>query len=90
MNVYLVSSTGEEPDTYASFVCFAENDRTARYMHPVAGVVWDHASNTWYEKEYDAENDEWPDTPEDVTVELLGTAKAGSRQRVITASFVAL
>jgi len=84
MNLYHLKRTYEyrcNHDIFYSAIVVAENEAEARLVHP---KNW----NEWHEDDYTADSDMyWPD-PDELEVELLGTAathlKAGT---VILAEF---
>lgn len=77
MNLYLISqSVNNDYDTYDSAVVAAESENDARFTRP--------DKQEWRVKSVFSS---WCGRPEDVTVELIGTAKAGTPARVILASF---
>lgn len=76
MKLYLLSqsvNTGYE--TYDSMVVAAPNEATAQRMAPYWPEDFKRAKLSWAER------------PEEVTVELIGTAKPGTEQSVICSSF---
>ena len=93
MAIYLISSDkGFEYDTYDSAVVVADNEEKARLIHPDAHSTWGHHGElkemAWAEpgSRYYRGEDDWTD-PKNVTVELVGTAKPGTKAGVICASF---
>jgi hypothetical protein len=61
-------------DTYDSAVVAAESDIEARYMHPRGDGRFSGSPESWA-------------SPDDVTAEYIGEAKAGMRKGTICASF---
>ena len=74
MNLYIISqSTNTGYDTYSDAVVAAESSLTARRINP----------NGEWEEDYSS----WADSPDQVTVELIGTAIEGTEEGIILASF---
>jgi hypothetical protein len=74
MKLYRISQTSNRGyDTYDSAIVCAKSEDEARHTHPGAG--WGELSATWC------------NSPDQVTVELIGTAAPGTRQGVVLASF---
>ncbi len=77
MNLYLISqSENTGYDTYDSAVVAAPTSHAARRMQP-DGRLW--PPELWCQ--------DWATKPENVTVKLLGLARANIKQGVICASF---
>ena len=67
-------------------VVIAENEAAARLMHPDMDSVWngkEWRSNDFYKLDT---SDMWG-SPDSLVVEYLGTAKEGSKPRVVEAYF---
>ena len=79
MKLYKISQTeNNDYDTYDSAVVAAPDEETARLMNPAnGGPMCDWAGR------YNS----WSSSPDLVLVELLGTAKPGTRTGVIVSSF---
>lgn len=78
MNLYLISQTENNGyDTYDSAVVAAETPEDAARIHPdgSGSLSWGQSFGTWAKR------------PENVKVELIGTATEGTRAGVICASF---
>lgn len=74
MNLYRISqSDNSDYDTYDSAVVAAPSEEEARKIHPSGYNPWSMGS--------------WTESPEKVSVELIGTAVEGIAQGVICASF---
>ena len=74
MKLYKISQTVNNGyDTYDSAIVCAKSEDVARHTHPGAG--WGELSTTWCK------------SPDQVTVELIGTAAPGTRQGVMLSSF---
>lgn len=74
LNLYRISQTeNNDYDTYDSAVVAAETPDEASRVHPSISNEWDSHC--------------WASAPEQVTVELIGTAKEGTTVGVICASF---
>ncbi len=72
MKIWLISQNiMNDYDTYDSAVVFANDEMEAVSIHPNGNNDWD---GTWVNSS-------------DVKVELIGTAKSGSKKGVICASF---
>ncbi len=67
-------------DTYDSAVVAAKSENIARNINPSNG-------NPMTEKNWSDQWSEWCDSPEKVTVELIGTAVKGAKEGIICASF---
>lgn len=78
MNLYLLTQdTNTGYDTFDSCVVVAETEDQARLIHPEERVNWLHKHNNC-----------WPDTPDQVQVQLIGTASPGlDAGKVLCASF---
>lgn len=82
MNLYRIWQTTNQNDYdyFSAAIVAAESEEDARLIHPTAaGSSWGSNKNLvecWAK-------------PEDVRVELLGTAKKGTKAGVIQASFCA-
>lgn len=75
MKLYLLSQIENRGyDTYDSAIVAARDDEGARKIHPDPRG-WKDPYETWANK------------PENVSVELIGTAKPGTKPGVILASF---
>lgn len=75
MNLYLISQdVNKGYDTYDSAVVAAKNEEQARNTTP--------SENITFESNYS-----WVKSPDQVKVELIGKAKAGTKPGVICASF---
>ncbi len=61
-------------DTYDSAVVAATTEDKAKEIHPNITSGWDHSGS-------------WANSPNDVEVEYLGSAKKGTKEGVICASF---
>lgn len=66
------------PDTYDSAIVAAEDADAARRIHP-DGRVWDENGWDYYS---------WVESPENVSVEMIGEARAYQEQGVILASLI--
>ena len=76
MNLYTIYQTvNSDYDTYDSAVVAAENPLSAQATHP-----------SGRDEEYNCYNGSWCNI-QDVKVELIGKAKAGTKVGVIVASF---
>ena len=76
MNLYLISQDKNDGyDTYDSAVVVADNEEKARLTHPDSRGI--KGVGLWIT---------WTD-PKNVAVELIGTAKPGTKAGVICASF---
>lgn len=76
MNLYLVSQyVNNCYDTYDAFVCAAETEQIAATIHPFFKNKLDNSDRTWV------------DDIGDVEVAKIGTAKPGTIEGVILASF---
>jgi hypothetical protein len=80
MKLYLLSQDFNSGyDTYDSCIVAAKNEEDAKNIHPYESIFPE--SNMW-------KNDRvWAGSPENVTVELIGTAIKGTKPGVILASF---
>ena len=80
MNLYRISQDeNNDYDTYDSAIVCAKDEESARKIRP------DNA--TWEDVKRKDYGDEWAIHPEQVTVELIGTAKDDIKEGVILASF---
>ena len=77
MNIYFVDRKVIDYETYDSFVCYAETEEEARYMHP---------SDEWKDIEI---YQNWCDKKDckNLIVSLLGEAKEQNEAKVILASY---
>lgn len=78
-------------DTYDSCVVAAEDESSAREIHP-NGDYYEWKGNSWYAKSYFGELKratmyDWVDDLHEITVTYLGEAKEGTTSGVICASF---
>lgn len=73
MNIYKISQVYNGYDTYDSAVVIAETEEAARNTHPSKDDT-DWFLSTW-------------NSPENITVELIGMAKSFSVAGVVCASF---
>lgn len=76
MNLYRISQTvNRDYDTYDSAIVCARDETAAKAIHPRLAIRnrWDCSS--------------WCDSPDQVTVELIGSAAPGIPAGVILASF---
>ncbi len=71
-------------DTFDSMVVAAKTEEAARKIHPTQ--TWDH-TQTIEDYDFWKNADVWADSPDQVTVEYLGTAALGTEEGVIVASF---
>jgi hypothetical protein len=79
MKIYRISQNQNNGyDTYDSSVVIAPDEETARNMNPSTGAQLD-----WSKMQYSG----WCYKPDQVYVELIGTAVKGMRCDVIVASF---
>lgn len=92
MNVYLVSKkTGEEYETYTSFVVSCENEENAKNTHPATeNLVF--KNDRWYLVLEDGiEQDRgmfyWT-TPSNTNVELIGKSSPNIKKGIIHTSFL--
>jgi hypothetical protein len=77
MKLYKISQTlNRGYDTYDSAIVCAKDEEEARNIHP-EDRDWD----------YPPYSSTWCNSPDQVTVELIGTAAPGTRQGVMLASF---
>ncbi len=78
MNLYRISQTKNDGyDTYSDAVVVADDARGASQTHPDGNRHWDAEKNGWYRPgPYDERRygDHTWTTPDNVVVELLGTA----------------
>jgi len=82
MNLYLISQdVNNGYDTYDSAVVAAKNEEMARNTKPDAAY-----DISVYNFGFDC-NGSWAYSPDQVKVELIGKAKAGTKPGVICASF---
>ena len=80
MNLYLLTQDEENGyDTYDSVVVAAESEDEARLIHPS-----DSSKDPWGEN---SNMGWWCESPESVTVEMIGKAKTGTLSGVVLASF---
>lgn len=82
MNLYLISqSENDDYDSYESAVVAAESEDRAKMIHPRGDILTEENLNkdTW---DYC-----WVSNIENVQVEFIGTAKDGTEEGVILASF---
>lgn len=95
MKLWKISqSVNYDYDTYDSAIVAAETEDEARMIHPEGKLdrhqpsVWDSGRYSWIYRIYSSEfrDTSWA-PPSDVTVELIGTAKPGTKAGVILASF---
>ncbi len=92
MNLYRISqNVNEGYDTYDSAVVAAESSDIAKLIHPDGHYQWidrawkaQRADLSWYEE--GARYGSWT-LPENVQVEHIGSAKEGTVEGVIVASF---
>ena len=89
MNLYRISqSVNDGYDTFDRAVVAAQDEATARRMHPSA---FDGQSRLWTEgsdnKDWTGNYPTWAKHPNEVTVELIGVAADGVPLGVIVASF---
>jgi hypothetical protein len=79
MNLYKISQReNNDYETHDSAVVAAPDEEMARLINPANGKLmsdWDHEYSTWCS------------SPDLVCVELLGTAKPGTKTGVIVSSF---
>ena len=77
MNIYLLTQDAVYGyDTYDSCIVYAEDIASARKIHPNGySNGWERSSGTWV------------DTPNEVTVELIGSTDKDVDSGVIQASF---
>lgn len=81
MNIYRISQTQNGGyDTYDSAVVCAPSEDVARNMNPSNGAVmtakeWDNPFGTWCSR------------PDQVTVQLIGTANDSQHQGIVCSSF---
>jgi len=76
MNLYVISQSEERDwDTYDSAVVAAENEDSARRIHPGG-----YSEDDWSSRS-------WAHSPENVTVRLIGVAEPGVEPGVVVASF---
>ena len=74
MNLYLLSQTENDGwDTYNSVVVAAESEEIARHINPSSGGWTEHSG--------------WAKTPDEVAVQLIGTAAPDIGSGVVLASF---
>jgi len=81
MNLYLVSQGSQSSSmAFESMVVAAPSKKVAANMHPETGepIVWDFHPR--------ADNWPWAGEPDDVDVEYIGKAKAGTPRGVICVS----
>lgn len=75
MKLYLISAATKGYDVYSDAVVAATSPKQASMIHPRGcHIDEDHYGS-------------WVKSPSEVTVELIGTAKRGTKQGVICASF---
>ena len=90
MNIYRISQEEETGyDTYDAAIVAAESEDEARKIHPDASS---YNPGGWIDLEKFKKADignytGWCLSPESVTVELIGEAKAGTESGLILASF---
>jgi hypothetical protein len=83
MNLYLISQTiNNDYDTYSDAVVAAEDELRAKQIHP-CGQIWGEGwrsdlRHSWFD---------WAKTPEEVQIQLIGTAIDGTKEGVICASY---
>jgi hypothetical protein len=87
MKLWKISQTeNDDYDTYDSAVVAAEDEATARAIHPATGdkdtALYDHWKN-----EAEGRGGSWCKHPDKVTVEYIGEAKPGTEMGVVVASF---
>lgn len=80
MKLYLLSIDYRGYDTYDSCVVAAKNEEEARTIHPAEDPTYPDW-NPW------KQSSGWATSPQEVTVELIGTATRGTKKGVILASF---
>lgn len=77
LNIYKLSQNqNSDYDTYDSCIVIAKDEVSARCIHP-------SGYSKWF-------NDDWCNSPDNVTVELIGKALKGSTIGLVLASFNAL
>lgn len=77
--LYLISQDeNTKYDTYDSAIVCAANEQEARLIHPRGEGYSFEASGNWAS---------WASSPDNVKVELVGTARRGVKRGVICASF---
>lgn len=99
MNLYRVSqSVNSGYDTYSDAVVAAPSEEAAKKMHPQDGSeVWllpdeegqkrDEERDDWESPSWYTYRSTWANRIEDVQVEYIGKARAGTKKGVICASF---
>lgn len=72
-------------DMYDSAVVIASSEEEARTFHPDNEARWDQEKERWLNGYYSSD-DTWG-KPDQVSVELIGTALPGSPSGVVVSSF---
>lgn len=90
MNLYRIYRTDKVGyDEYDSAVVAAESEQDAKDQHPDGSSYW--KNECWRSLRVDGTEIDWGDSswthPNQISVELLGTAKEGTERGVIVASF---
>ena len=85
MNIYRVKQPGKAYDTFDAMIVAAPDEATARALHPRDDVTSldNRKLRGWTGEDRD---EEWA-KPEELTVELIGTANEGTPCSVLLASF---
>ena len=79
MKIFLISqSENNDYDTYDSAVVIAEDEESARKIHPSMDSFYEYPWGKW---------PTWASSPDFVTVEYIGEAKKDSVKCVICASY---
>lgn len=82
MKIYLISQdVNNDYDTYDSAVVAAESEEGARTIHPDEIIDRSIRERSW------KTSSTWAQTPEQVKVLFLGTAKKDTKEGIILASF---
>ena len=72
-------------DMFDSAVVIASSEEEARTIHPDNEARWDQEKERWFNGYYSSD-DTWG-KPDQVSVELIGTARPGSSSGVVVSSF---
>lgn len=85
LNLYLLTQDVNcDYDTYDSCIVAAESEDEAKLIHP-RSYIWTSVGWTYHtSKTYDCS---WSNTPDQVTVTLIGTAANDVKKGVVIASF---
>jgi hypothetical protein len=95
MKLWKISQTeNDNYDSYDSAVVAAEDEATARAIHPEIGLedtsdMMEGLLKSW-KREAEASYGSWCKHPDQVTVEYIGEAKPGTKMGVIVVSYRSL